>query len=353
MSTGVSGTVLVGMMLALVGCGIDDQGVEVVPDRRIEVFDTVVSAQDGLIGMASALAMDGAGGLWVADRLAHHVVLLDDEGAVVRSIGRAGSGPGEMQRPEAVAISGTELFVFDFGNSRISRFGLEGTYHDSRRVAPRPSLPVTLNTRGDLAASAGGGENLVALHLWDQEGVHLIGEAVVPVPSGPLVISADQLRAQVLRGEMPALFRTQVLAVSLAEDGVLAVLQADGEVLRYDPEGAVVWTLELVGPEIELGRQRFVEAWERYSGSGGMPEPQTVMGVALAGHELWLATGTDETGGSVLQVVDVETGQVLRRVVLSVESPVGPFAVDADRRSIYATLPQEAVLVRADLALAR
>jgi len=51
----------------------------------------------------------------------------------------------------------------------------------------------------------------------------------------------------------------------------------------------------------------------------------------------------------VIAVLDAATGKQVRRLVLALGSPAGPFAVDVERRLLYVALPDEAALVSGEL----
>lgn len=51
----------------------------------------------------------------------------------------------------------------------------------------------------------------------------------------------------------------------------------------------------------------------------------------------------------MIAVLDAATGKQVRRLVLALGSPAGPFAVDVERRLLYVALPDEAALVSGEL----
>ncbi|MYG80486.1 MAG: hypothetical protein F4187_01340, partial [Gemmatimonadetes bacterium] len=80
-------------------------------DRRLEAgFEEVfrVGGIDGDIweqfGRIQDVAFDGAGNLYLLDIDALTVVVVDREGSFVRTIGRAGDGPGEFASPKWLAV---------------------------------------------------------------------------------------------------------------------------------------------------------------------------------------------------------------------------------------------------------
>jgi hypothetical protein len=72
-----------------------------------------------------AIASDGRT-LFFADSRLHRIVEVDGSGALVRSWGRYGAAPGELDHPRGLTIHGNELIVADRGNNRLQvHFGLK------------------------------------------------------------------------------------------------------------------------------------------------------------------------------------------------------------------------------------
>ena len=69
------------------------------------------------------------GEVFVADRSNNCVVVFSQDGQLVRTIGSAGSGPGQFSGPRGVAISPDgEVYVSDQGNCRVQVLTLQGVY---------------------------------------------------------------------------------------------------------------------------------------------------------------------------------------------------------------------------------
>lgn len=81
----------------------------------------------GLLKRPTGLARDAATGrLYVADTYAHTIQVFDDTGTPVATLGRRGSGDGELNFPTHLAFARGELYVCDTMNQRIQVFGPEG-----------------------------------------------------------------------------------------------------------------------------------------------------------------------------------------------------------------------------------
>ncbi len=74
------------------------------------------------------LAADARGDIYLADADANHIKVFSRGGKFLRLIGRAGQGPGELQMPSLIAVSGGRLAVWEAMGRRFSILGLDGTF---------------------------------------------------------------------------------------------------------------------------------------------------------------------------------------------------------------------------------
>ena len=80
--------------------------------------------------------VDPAARIYVLDQIARRVVVFDSSGAFVKSMGRKGGGPGELQDPLAVAVSNAgEVVVHDMSKGALVRFDSSG------RALPEVQFP--------------------------------------------------------------------------------------------------------------------------------------------------------------------------------------------------------------------
>lgn len=79
------------------------------------------------------VAFDGAGNLYVLDAGAHRVVVVDVNGALVRTVGQEGEGPGELQVPSSLAVfDDGSMAVLDV--ERLHAFDAQGLFTNSAAV---------------------------------------------------------------------------------------------------------------------------------------------------------------------------------------------------------------------------
>lgn len=112
----------------------------------------------GDFGQVTALTVDDDGRIWVADRLAATIHVFDAGGRFVRTVGRRGEGPGELQAPLALAQApdGT-IWVSDPRTGRYEVFDTSGDYvtsHARPAIGNAASDPIVFDTAGLLVHGA-------------------------------------------------------------------------------------------------------------------------------------------------------------------------------------------------------
>jgi hypothetical protein len=115
------------------------------PGWRLE-GDLCIGRLDGegpdVFGEPVAVAVDGAGRIYVLDRQAAEVRVFDAGGSPIRVLGGRGGGPGELANPTGLAWDPDgRLWVLDPGNARFTAYDTAGLYQAS---APRGTPGVVL-----------------------------------------------------------------------------------------------------------------------------------------------------------------------------------------------------------------
>jgi 3-phytase len=119
------------LLIGLAAASCSSGGSRVAPDPRdpviAEVWQTAASPQDDLDSLA--VWHGPAGERWVigTGKATHRLAVHDLEtGALVRHVGGPGSGPGQLSRPNGVAVAGDLAFVVERDNRRVQAFRLPG-----------------------------------------------------------------------------------------------------------------------------------------------------------------------------------------------------------------------------------
>ncbi len=133
------------------------------------------------------MGFDAAGNLYVLDDGASRVVVIDAGGALVRTVGREGEGPGEFQSPAAIMVWRDGRFgVVDIGHLAYQLFGAEGELERFVRMSSAGAMgraSVRAKVRPDpaggavIAEGAGMAAALVSSHAeFEGEQVDIAGQ---------------------------------------------------------------------------------------------------------------------------------------------------------------------------------
>ena len=115
------------------------------PAREVSTTDfvqdlSIEAPTDGswAFAMIDDIAIDAAGNIYVLERSDQVIRVFDSSGRLTKSLGRRGDGPGEFRNARTTIIRRDSLWVFDYGNSRVSAFSLVRS--GVRTFTVRPSV---------------------------------------------------------------------------------------------------------------------------------------------------------------------------------------------------------------------
>lgn len=88
--------------------------------------------EEYMFSLISSIDVDSNGNIYVLDVKEAHVKLFDNDGRLIRIIGKSGQGPGEFQNPHTVQITGkNEVVIFDPLPQKLLFFSADGKYTKS------------------------------------------------------------------------------------------------------------------------------------------------------------------------------------------------------------------------------
>ena len=112
-----------------------EPAVEVQSLFAVDPADSALADQIGNVAHARLTSTGSA--IVVLDEYEPFIKILDRQGRLLRSFGRAGGGPGYLEHPRWLAVQGDSvLAVVD--RTRISEFALDGRFLASRRLPSSP-----------------------------------------------------------------------------------------------------------------------------------------------------------------------------------------------------------------------
>jgi hypothetical protein len=148
------------------------------PVRPVFTVGVADGAEHEMFGQVAGVAFDDAGNLFVLDRGNHRVVVYGPDGRFVRMFGRRGGGPGELQVPMNLVVTGQEVAILDMAHNAAIIYRADGTY--LRNVSFGDARP---------------------------------GRGFVPHPRGGFVYEPMAVSTRVVDGGMPQVTRRETLPI--------------------------------------------------------------------------------------------------------------------------------------------
>ena len=156
-------------------------------NHHIEVFrDGTFVNQFGQLGYPWNVTINN-GKLYVADCGNHRIAIFTLEGQLIRTIGSRGSGPGQFNRPSAVAFSPDgDMYVADRNNHRIQVFNSDGVYQrEFGGGQVKYPYDILITTDGHVLVADFGNKRVVIFNTTGQQ-IHSF-----QVPSQPFGLAID------------------------------------------------------------------------------------------------------------------------------------------------------------------
>jgi len=145
--------------------------------------ENTLKAGEFLFWKPKAMARNKHGDIFVMDQKWRHIFQMSEDGRYLRTIGRAGQGPGEFRNPWGICADETRLMVIDNSNLSLQFFDFNGNFIKSRKVF-KAYLDMATDSAGHIcAAPLSFQEDALLVDIFDREGEYLnsIAKPVVDI----------------------------------------------------------------------------------------------------------------------------------------------------------------------------
>jgi len=318
------------------------------PENRIDGATTIISTESARLSGPVDLAVDHNGLLYVLDYDAARILVVTGTGALVRGIGRVGSGPGEFQRPGSFTLTHDSLRVVDQGNGRLQTLTLPGRFSRSVVLPPGSTMgPVAVGDDGGFLVTTLGLHGALA-ESYDPFGNRQL-RLGAPPDSGPPALNLRQSKEALIAGRLPALFRNAVLPIPSPDRGWWLVLTGEGRLQRYAADGALAVSVPLAAPEMpQVRREAVAYAKATLEDQRSVKPIRFVLDGVVVGNTLWVLLNATEDGPAVLLAFGAD-GQAIGRLTYPAVRGARSFALDPARDRVFFGLPNSASVVVAAL----
>lgn len=156
-----------------------------------KVREIPIDLGDEIVGEIADLARDAAGNFYLPDWQQHTVWVTDQQGKMIRRIGQEGSGPGEMSKPQNVAVFDDRIVVLDKENFRVATFDLNGAHQGSFRVELFRPANMICGRDGRIAVSILEDESLFTVYDSNGNKTHEAGSRPWPPDVPPIMFGGS------------------------------------------------------------------------------------------------------------------------------------------------------------------
>ena len=210
----------------------------------------VEGREEYMFSRAWYIAVDNEERIYVMDQGGSQVKVFDKNGTFLRSIGKRGQGPGELQNPNEIFLTDNNQLVFEDFIRGLNFYSLEGKFIRSLSTAKIFPIRVLVNSKGYILALiniAEPSKNGKEIKLFDAYLNFL--KTIVTIPE-----SDSQDFNPFRPGIHWALAKYDNLVVGYLEDYELQIFNSDGELIKkinrkYDP-------VKITSEEIEEMKRR-------------------------------------------------------------------------------------------------
>jgi hypothetical protein len=296
-------------------------------------IDTIVTAASTSLSRPTEVTVGPDGLLVVVDYGADMIALLDSSGAIVRTIGRTGAGPGELRRPRGLRVLADTIQVLDSENGRIARFSVRGEFLGADVMPPRA-------TGGEISFCPGGGAVLGLNGRHDalaqrlpkgaSDGPHL-GTLVAPAPA---IWDFRALKQEIFDGRVPDAIRNAAVPYCSGDGMVWLLIQTEGRVEAYSARDSLLWQLTLTEPEFPAIKTDFFQKNRQDSSAFRLLGLNYFAQASEIGNRLWVLLRAASGVAPTILVITKE-GHVTKRLRVEGLQNIQGFAVDPAHHWLY------------------
>ena len=264
-------TLLAASVVALAACGSDVGSVgPSAEDRPLTADLTEVYRLGGSdapdwaqFSRSGPVSFDGSGNLYILDPFAPQVVVIDPRGRLVRTIGRAGGGPGEFRFPYHLAVwRDGRLAVSDIARGAVQVFGPGGEFDRSVGTGTLPEL-IRPDPNADAlyaqgSSGPGDGFDDFSIGRIDLTGDDVVSELVLRAWRAPREDPPEEASADDFLDSSGNVSAARMLMIGGALDGVFFEptlrwdVLPDGTVAYADSSAYAIKVVVPGGPEVDV-----------------------------------------------------------------------------------------------------
>ena len=342
-----------------VSCSPDPVTSEIQP-VKLTKYETIVAYEDNTLATPTILKYDGHSYLYVYDYGIGHVLKLDKSGNIVKKIGQEGRGPGEFIHLSNMVLLNDYLFLVDYAQFYIHKFGINGEYHASLdygalgyffELPPmNPSLIRAPDPTGDpyihsadkvmFSTLNGDDDSFHSIYEFrDWEGSHVAYLGKIP-EGAAFTMDQSEYRNSITDREVPAIEKTNVFPINdqRYNDELFLIYSSLPKIMKYNSSGDKIWKKEVPHlPEIDSVAAGIYKNLENLRPGLRMKLNKYLAGTSTPNGGLYLAINSHPENINSLWIHRFnKNGELTGRFNIESETTIPPiFDVDHENQRVF------------------
>ncbi len=198
------------------------------------------------------IAVDDEERIYVMDQGDSQVKVFDKNGSYLRKIGKKGEGPGELQNPNEIFITGNKQLVWEDYIRSLNHYSLGGDFIRSVSTAELLPVGIKVNSRGDILAIT----NIKEPERWGKE-IQLM-DTSLNILKTLLTISQPRPNPQIINPFQPGIHW------GLAKDDTLVIgFGKDYELFFFNFKGELIKKIKKEFTPVKISEEEVKEVKER------------------------------------------------------------------------------------------
>jgi hypothetical protein len=281
----------------------DSQPIQIVELEPIKTFGGIDVPAEAILNSPSDIAISKEGEIIVSDARENKLFVFDSDGRLIRTIGREGTGPGELNGPRLIGVEDGVIKVFEARNNRFQYFTLKGEHLKMMPLGFSIGTgTLVLGYKDDFFYATQGFRTEDLINHFQVSGQKL--DPIGKIEGKPFEFyEMLQIQEALIKKEIPDACRNEVLLIVTAGGRLFAFFQALPLVRIYSVDGKLESTITLNMPEFEEVKTRCIQ-FNVDLKKKGMP--------GFMGLKFWRDGVLMENGDVILLLADPEKMNLFR-----------------------------------------
>jgi len=190
------------------------------------------------------------GNIYILDSNDNNIKIFQNNGTFVKTIGREGSGPGDLRRPWIFQIIGSRIFIADANNRRVQILNVDGKYEAGYKAPLSFGKSAAFDAQGNLYLITQGLRSPNLISVYDNQG-NLSKEFGVLESESFDFYDFTLIKEQIKKGQIPDSMKNDLLLIVDKNSDLFAVHNSLNKLKKFSNKGDLLFIAEIEAEEYE------------------------------------------------------------------------------------------------------